>query len=87
MTECTCGALIQNEIVREIGSNWSRDLEYLWDEACSSLGISKPKNYRDIYIDDYFSNIVYLGTRNVGWKTWIYQLPWNRKNASNSRLV
>ncbi len=86
MTECTCGALIQNEIVREVGSNWSRDLEYLWDEACSSLGISKPKNYRKIYIDDYFSNIVYLGTGNVGWKTWTYTLPWKRKVKKSNEV-
>ena len=79
MNTCVCGAFVINEESRDGFTNWPLILDDVWAEACSSLKIRIPSFYKKIYIDEFFSNIVYLGTGRTGWKTWMYKLPWEMK--------
>ncbi|MEG9194752.1 MAG: hypothetical protein V6S10_05460 [Candidatus Methanoglobus sp.] len=75
LDRCSCGARIVHETARDT-SGWSPELEMLWHEGCSTLGIPVPMEWRRVHIDKFFENVKYAGKGTTGWRMWFVKEPW-----------
>jgi len=72
---CSCGARIVHETVTD-AEGWSKELEGLWREGCSALGLPVPERWRRLHIDDFFENVKYVGRGVTDWRMWFVKMPW-----------
>jgi hypothetical protein len=75
---CSCGARIVHETVRDM-EGWSKELEELWGEGCSAVGLPVPERWRRLYIDNFFENVKYVGRGVTNWRMWFVRMPWTLK--------
>ncbi len=82
LDRCSCGARIVRETMRDT-TGWSRELEMLWHEGCSTLGIPVPMEWREIHIDKFFENVKYVGKGTTNWRMWFVKEPWQLKKPKS----
>uniref|UniRef100_A0A7C2S444 Uncharacterized protein n=1 Tax=Archaeoglobus fulgidus TaxID=2234 RepID=A0A7C2S444_ARCFL len=81
LDRCSCGARIVCESARSGG--WSPELEMLWNEGCSTLGIPVPLEWQKIHIDKFFENVKYVGRGTTNWRMWFVKEPWQLKKQKS----
>jgi len=79
LKECSCGARIVYETAKDAATGYSPELEELWREGCSALGIPLPENRERLRIDGFFENVKYVGKGTTGWRMWFVKKPWRRR--------
>jgi hypothetical protein len=83
LKECSCGARIVYETAKDAATGYSPELEGLWRDGCSALGIPLPENRERLHIDDFFENVKYVGKGATGWRMWFVKKPWRRRLKAN----
>lgn len=83
LKECSCGARVVVETARDC-TGLSPELESLWEEGCSALGIPLPENWYRIHIDDFFANVKYAGKGTTSWRMWFVKKPWQLRVKAES---
>jgi len=82
---CSCGARIVYETAKDAATGYSPELEEMWQEGCSALGIQLPKNRERLRIDDFFENVKYIGKGSTDWRMWFVKKPWRRRLKADWR--
>jgi hypothetical protein len=75
LKECSCSARVVVETAHDC-TGLSPELERLWEEGCSALGIPLPEDWYRIHIDDFFANVKYAGKGTTSWRMWFVKKPW-----------
>lgn len=79
VAECSCGAQIIHETSKDAATGHSPEVEKLWVEGCSALGLHLPPNRHKLHIDEYFENVRYAGRGTTSWRMWFVRKPWRLK--------
>jgi hypothetical protein len=86
LSQCSCGVNIVYETARDTGTGYSPELERLWVEGCSALGLLPPPNRRRLHIDNYFENVKHVGKGTTDWRIWFVKKPWKLKIDSGKAI-